>query len=453
MTAKLHSISYVRSMIKSDVSSVDLLLKTVIDSISNNKNLNAFTFFGVPEDEPRSCSELRQGKLHGVPFVAKDNINTVHFPTAAGTKALLSNVTAHNSPLIECLLAEGAVLVGKTGMHELALGITSNNYATGAVRNPHDATRIPGGSSGGTAAAIAAGIVPFGLGSDTGGSVRIPAGLCGIVGFRPSIGRYCSEGVVPISPSRDTVGPMANNVEDVVLLDAILTKGLNFKLNPKKLSDMKLGIDRKVLTENLEPEVESCFSSVLQKLKEARVEIVDVTNKLEEIWEFTIEFRKTVTNFEMIPSLRRYLDTYAPNISVEHLVAMIASPDVKKSYQSALERNLVTRESYEFALKQTLPKMREVYSHAIEGLDGIIFPTTPLRATKIGVDDLVALNGQRVPMFWTFIRNTSLASCVGSPAISLPASVRGLPVGIEVDGARNKDEDLLAAALSIAPLL
>jgi len=142
------------------------------------------------------------GNLLGLPVVVKDNINTAELPTTGGTPSLKDWQPANNAPVMQALLDAGALLAGKTNMHELAFGITSNNVGYGAVRNPYDKELIPGGSSGGTAAAVAARLAPVGLGSDTGGSCRIPAALCGCVGFRPTLGRYRQEGVIPISYHR-----------------------------------------------------------------------------------------------------------------------------------------------------------------------------------------------------------------------------------------------------------
>ena len=177
----------------------------VSEAVEENVDLKAVTCFDVTEFSNKSLVDLPNGRLHGIPFLVKDNINTSGFPTTAGTPALFKNRPNKNAPVVNKLINEGAVLVGKTAMHELAFGGTSNNYATGCVRNPHDRTCIPGGSSGGSAAAVAAGIVPFALGSDTGGSVRIPAALCGVVGLRPSRGRYSTEGMGSFHSSKKKV--------------------------------------------------------------------------------------------------------------------------------------------------------------------------------------------------------------------------------------------------------
>ncbi|SIT01035.1 amidase family protein [Paracoccus saliphilus] len=183
--------------------------------------LNAFTYFD-PErvlDAARQA-DLRQargealGPLHGVPLAIKDSIDIEGLPTGGGTPVLRDNIVRRTAPMIRSLFDAGALCFGKTNLYELAFGITSNNRHTGAVRNPCDSERSAGGSSGGSAAAVAAGMVPAAIGSDTAGSVRIPAAHCGILGFRPSHGRYDSTGFMPLFPSRDAPGVMARSVED-----------------------------------------------------------------------------------------------------------------------------------------------------------------------------------------------------------------------------------------------
>ena len=178
-----------------------------------------------------SPDEKRRLPLVGPPVVVKDNINTAGLQTSAGTPALENFIPSTHAPSVKKLLDAGAILLGKANMHELALGITSTNLSThaGPVRNPYNPGMIPGGSSGGTAVAVAARIVPAGLGTDTGGSTRIPAALTGITGFRPSVSNggdqrryHDTNAVVPISHTRDTVGPMARTVADIALLDGVV---------------------------------------------------------------------------------------------------------------------------------------------------------------------------------------------------------------------------------------
>jgi len=160
--------------------------------------------------------------LAGIPIALKDNIDTLALPTSGGTRALLGRTPRRDAPVATLLFEAGALLAGKANMHELAFGISSNNTVTGAVRNPWNPALIPGGSSGGSAAAVAARMVPAAIGTDTGASVRLPAALCGVVGFRPTVGRYPGAGIVPISHTRDTPGAIARSVADVALIDGLL---------------------------------------------------------------------------------------------------------------------------------------------------------------------------------------------------------------------------------------
>src|ERR1700760_4201492 len=243
--------------------------KAAIERAEQLKDLNAFIFLNK-DGALAAAAEIDEGRsgplggpLAGLPIVIKDNINTADMPTSGGTPALHDAQPGSNAPSFQTLFRAGAVIIGKTNLHELAFGITSTNLSPfpGPVKNPYDTTRIPGGSSGGTAAAIAAGIVTCGLGTDTGGSTRIPAALTGTVGLRPSVGnggaqrRYHDANmVVPISHTRDTVGPMGRTVADVALLDSVITGTPMATAEP--LRGKRLGIPA-VFWSGLDREVEA----------------------------------------------------------------------------------------------------------------------------------------------------------------------------------------------------
>ena len=240
------------------------VVQAAIERAEKLKDLNALIFLNK-DAALAAARDVDAGKitgpLAGLPIVVKDNINTKDMPTTGGTPALQNARPKDNAPSLQKLIDAGAIVIGKANMHELAFGITSTNLSpfAGPVKNPYDTTRIPGGSSGGTAVAIAAEIVTCGLGTDTGGSTRIPAALTGTVGLRPSVGnggarrRYNDDhAVVPISHTRDTVGPMGKTVADVALLDSVITgtvmaaaedlRGKRFGVPPSMWSGLDKGL-------------------------------------------------------------------------------------------------------------------------------------------------------------------------------------------------------------------
>jgi len=398
-------------------------------------------------------SEGKAGKLCGLPLVVKDNINTVAFPTTGGTGALQNHTPDTNAGVITAIEGQDAIVAAKSGMHELAFGITSNNAVTGPIRNPHDPSKIPGGSSGGTAAAIAAGIFPAGLGTDTGASVRLPAALCGVVGFRPTIGRYAGDGIVPISHSRDTAGPMATCVEDIALLDDVLS-GSSETVKKMDITQVTLGICEDVFFADLEPEVETAVQAQLKALEAAGAKLVDVG--ISEIWPHNEAFSFPVVFYEVMRDLPAYLKEHAPLISFDELVEKIGSPDVVGAITSQLGDDAMPEAAYRAAMDVHRPAMRSIYANAFKthGLTAIAFPTSPLRARDIGQDETVELNGQQVPTFPTYIRNTDLGSNLGVPGISLPCqNVTGLPIGIEFDGVLGGDQSLIELALAVEEVL
>lgn len=389
------------------------------------------------------------GALDGAALAVKDNIDTADLPTTGGTRALTGPAAADAPPLAR-LRRAGAMVAGKTNLHELAFGITSNNAAFGAVRNPHDHGLIAGGSSGGTAAAIAAGIVPAGLGTDTGGSVRIPAALCGITGFRPTLGRYPAGGVVPLSATRDTIGPMGHTVADVALLDAIMAAEPPGLAAPDA-SALRLGVPRRVLWEGLEPEVANRCEAALERLSKAGVTLIETGP--EDLWADDAAASFPIVLYETMRELPAYCA--ARGVKFDDLLAGIASPDVRGIVESQLGEGAMPEAAYRAALDIHRPAMQRNWARwfADHDLHGALFPTTPLRARPIGADETVSLNGADLPTFPTFIRNTDHGSVMGVPGISLPLPGDGLPVGLELDGLAGQDRALLGIAACLENLL
>jgi mandelamide amidase len=394
-------------------------------------------------------AEGAAGPLAGVPLAVKDNLDTREFPTSGGTPALRESRPQRDQHAVERLRAAGAAVVGKTNLHELALGITSNNGAFGPVRNPHDPSRSAGGSSGGSAVAVATGVVPIALGTDTGGSVRVPAAHCGVVGWRPTVGRWGTGRTVPISSTRDTAGILATRVSDVILVDELVTGQPAATVDDRPV---RLGVPRIGFYDDLHPEVAATVARALDRLADAGVVLVEVdvagAHALDAECGFPIVF------FEIARELPAYLASLPgpeSRLTFGDVLAQVASPDVRGGLELAAGGS-VTDEVYRQSLA-VRDRLRAAYAAALrpsdgEPLDGLVYPTVPLPAPPVGDDDTTELNGRQVPVFLTTIRNTGPGSTAGMPAISLPAgtTATGLPIGISLEALPGGDRALLATA-------
>jgi mandelamide amidase len=395
------------------------------------------------------------GPLAGLPVAIKDNIDTVGFPTTGGTPSLKVNLPKQNAVLVDVLFNNGAYLFGKTNMHELAKGATSSNMGYGPARNPIDPKRIPGGSSGGSAAALAARLVPIALGTDTAGSARIPAALCGVAGFRPSIsvtGRkkvYSDKGVLPLALDLDTIGALARNVEDIALVHSVVTATPVQKAS--SLKGMRIGVPRAYFYENLEPGVQRVTEQALMKLRDAGVVLVDI-----DLGDFARSAAKmNLTTFEISvrADLEQYLATRQTGMTAASLIESILSPDVKAFYKRLSAVN-ATPEMIAHVRNVARPQLAKTYEEALraKGVNFIVFPTEPIVAPLVreGGDVAESASGKRDPQALALIRNTCTAAVVGAPGVSIPAGLtaEGLPVGLEFDGTSGADNALLSLALA-----
>lgn len=398
----------------------------------------------------------KPGPLFGLPMPVKDSVNTRDYPTTAGTPALRHFRPKEDAPLVAGLRAAGAVVLGKTNLHELSYGWTSNNLAFGAVHNPYDASRIAGGSSGGTAAAIAARLAPLGVAEDTEGSIRVPAALCGIAGFRPTTGRYPTRGCVPISPLFDQVGPQARHVADLALFDSVAANDWH-ELGAAPLKGVRLGVVRDYWFTDLDPEILRLTELALARLKEAGAQIIDTQLPgLAALINLTTD---VIQNHDVRVALTRYLNEYGAGVDFNTLVAR-ASPDIQRVFSSDVMpggANFVTEAVYAAARDQHLPALRRLYLDyfARTQVVAMIFPTTLVAAPKIGEETRVAVGDHSLPFDVAVARNIAPGSTAGLPGLVLPVGLDkgGLPVSIEFDAPSGHDRALLALGLSAERVL
>jgi Asp-tRNA(Asn)/Glu-tRNA(Gln) amidotransferase A subunit family amidase len=443
------------------------VVKAAIERAEQLKDLNAFIFLNK-DGALAAAAEIdeggKSGPLAGLPIVIKDNINTADMPTSGGTPALQNAQPGKNAPSMHKLFVAGAVVIGKTNLHELAFGITSTNLSSfaGPVKNPYDKNRIPGGSSGGTAAAIAAGIVTCGLGTDTGGSTRIPAALTGTVGLRPSVGnggkdrRYVDTNmVVPISHTRDTVGPIGRTVADVALLDSVITGTPLVKAEP--LRGKRFGLPTSFWG-GLDRDVENVMKAARQKLEGAGA--VFIETDIVGLFEQNAKVSFPVALHEPIADIPAYLKASdIAGITLADIAAKIASPDVKGAFDAITADAFGA--AYQDAISVQRPALQKMYEDYFRdnNLDCILFPTTiapaPLIDAVKGSGEMSINGGAPVPTFDTMIRNTDPGSNAGIPGLSLFAGMTpdGLPVGLEIDGPVGSDVKLLGLGLSIEAIL
>lgn len=419
------------------ITSVELVTECLQTLRSTDTDLNAYiTECGPSALEAAHAADVLLesgcdlGPLHGVPISVKDNIDVAGFPATAGSRILSQQIPVKDAAVVRKLRQSGAIIVGKTNMHEFAMGATTENPHFGTTRNPWDRTRFVSGSSGGSAAAVSSGSCLASVGTDTAGSVRLPAAMTGVVGLRPTFGRISTAGVFPVARSVDTVGPITRSVDDLALmLQAMAGFDLNDRLSSDRivpnfsprsedqgLEGIRIGVLREYATTRLGFGVGETFTTALQDLSSLGARIIDI-----EPPDSFQQFSKwnTVRRAETAAIHKHWINSRAGEYGNDVREVIFSSQGITATEYIRAQhiRECVTRD----------------FLRLFERVDVIATPTSPFTAIPIG-QDWVELDGAIVtPAISEATRYTNLASCIGSPALSIPAGfVKGLPVGIQL---------------------
>lgn len=395
-------------------------------------------------DEERRHGRLR-GPLHGIPIVIKDNIDMAGAATSSGNVALAHSCALRDAEAVRRLRAAGAILVAKTNLSEFSFEIRSRSSLRGDVRNPFDGRVTSGGSSGGTAAAVAAGFAIGGLGTDTGGSLRVPASYTGLVGLRPSQGLVDMRGVAPLAPSTDTLGPIGRSVEDAaILLNALTGSDPEplVRLGDHPLMQVRVGVLRQAFGE--EPAIVELIDATLRRMQAAGAILVDPIEIPTS--ELPAGRAQHIVDWEFRGAFDRYLlENFRPGSAPASLREIFESGEYLPEYREVLARRLAIATTDD-------PLYREIlhFHQALSDRLTAIFDDQRLSALVYPASMVLPSSFENPAGGWA----PELAACSGRPAITLPigVSATGLPVGMELLGTPRGEAALLRLAHGIESL-
>jgi aspartyl-tRNA(Asn)/glutamyl-tRNA(Gln) amidotransferase subunit A len=430
-----------RALRAGETTSTAITERCLADIAEKNPSLNAF--IAVCADDARAQAaeadrEIRAGRargpLHGVPISLKDLIDLRGLPTTAASRVRDERPAAADAPVVARLRSAGAVFVGKCNLHEFAFGTTNEDSAFGPARHHIDPSRSPGGSSGGSAVSVATDMAFASIGTDTGGSIRIPAAACGVVGLKPGIGEVDTAGVVPLSSTMDHVGPICRSVEDAAILYEVLrgaeAPGFTARADGR---GVRLGVPREYFFALLDPQVASTFESACDRLRDAGVSLVDVSipqaNDIAPIYLHIVLSEAAAYHAKTLESRPQ---DYTPNVRIR------------------LEMGrYILAEDYVRALRGRDVLRREV-DRALQEVDALLLPSLAVPAPKLGAST-VKVGTSEEPVRNITLRLTQLFNISGHPAISIPcgSTVDRLPVGAQLVGAHGRTRELLQLAAGL----
>lgn len=448
MSEPLHQllVSEAVSLVTSGAVSAEQLTTACLDQIRQaNHEVNAFITVMADASLERAraldramAAGAQPGPLHGVPISVKDLIDITGERTTAGSRTRLDHVATSHAPVVQRLEAAGAVIIGKCNLHEFAFGTTNEDSGFGPSRHPLDASRSPGGSSGGSAAAVVRGMGLASVGTDTGGSIRIPSALCGLVGLKPTVGEVSSAGVVPLSTTLDHVGPLARCVEDAGLVFGAISGVDVWHEWPRaapRLDALRFARLTGYFTDLLAEDVRTGVEAACERLRASGVHIVD------------IELPAT----ELIAPM--YLAIVFGEAAAYHGPLLEArGHDYTPAVRTRLEMaRYVLAEDYVRAL-QFRQRLQADVDRALSGYDALLLPTVPITAPVLG-SPTVDVAGRTEAVRAVTLRLTQPFNLSGHPAITLPCehTPGQLPVGLQLVGHRHQTTQLLHCARACEP--
>lgn len=421
---------------RGELSPVDLV-RGCLARIEARHELNAFitvmaasALADAAAAEREIASGRYRGPLHGIPVSVKDLIDVRGTPTTSGS-AVPPRHPRHDAPVVRRLREAGAILIGKTNLHEFAFGTTSEETAFGVVKNPFDMTRSAGGSSSGAAVALVEGMCFASIGTDTGGSIRIPAAACGVVGLKPTYGELSCDGVVPLSTTCDHVGPLTRTLQDARIVFDVLKGGA--AESEWRAGSVTLGVPGGYLLERLDIHVRAALARVRTQIEQAGHTVRDVD----------------IPGARLTPDV--YLHIVLPEASRYHAGTLATHAD---AYSPGVRLRLemggyVLAEDYVRAmdLRQVL---RAAVDRALDGCDGLLLPALSIPAPPLGATT-VDIEERPEPVRAAMLRLTQLFNLSGHPAVAVPCgrTPSGLPIGMQVVGRHGETRQLLALAATL----